>query len=92
MTGERVGSVDDEAWASILEKTRDVCLARPMVTEEEAWVGTRWSVRRKTFAHLVPVIDGWPPIYARVLGSSGPAFLLTFRTPDPGPYIHAEPG
>ncbi len=80
-----------DVWAPLLLSTRHLCLGWPEVDEVEAWVGTRWSVRRRTFAHLVPVIDGWPPIYARALGSSGPAVMLTFRTPEPGPYLHAEP-
>jgi hypothetical protein len=35
---------------------RRVCLGFPEVVEEQAWVGTRWRVRSKTFAHVL-VID-----------------------------------
>ena len=40
------------AWA------RGVCLTLPDAYEEEAWVGTRWVVRRRTFAHLLEIVDG----------------------------------
>ena len=39
----------------------------------------RWCVRSKNFAHLVPVVDGWPPAYAKAAASNGPLTLLTFR-------------
>ena len=34
---------------------RAVCLALPDAYEERAWVGTRWRVRGKTFAHVLGV-------------------------------------
>ena len=55
----------------------------PMPTQEDAWVGTRWRVRRKTFAHVLAVDDGWPPAYARAAGSDGPMLALTFRSSGP---------
>ena len=64
---------------AMLAEVRSVCLALPEVYEEEAWVGTRWRVRGKTFAHVLGVDGGWPPAYARASGHDGPVFLLTFR-------------
>jgi hypothetical protein len=63
----------------IIERLRTVCLALPEVDEEAAWVGTRWTVRRRNFAHVLTVDEGWPPAYARVAGSDGPLTMLTFR-------------
>ena len=34
---------------------REVCLALPDAYEEKAWVGTRWMVRKKTFAHVLGI-------------------------------------
>jgi ABC-type glycerol-3-phosphate transport system substrate-binding protein len=65
----------------ILEKVRLVCLDLPEVREERAWAGVRWVVSKKNFAHVVWVERGWPPAYARALGSDGPACVLTFRVP-----------
>jgi len=45
----------------IVERIGAVCLALPEVREEDAWVGTRWRVRTKTFAHVLTVDAGWPP-------------------------------
>jgi hypothetical protein len=55
-------------------------MALPEVDEEEAWVGTRWTVRKRNFAHIVFIADGWPPAYAAAAGSGGPQTVLTFRS------------
>jgi hypothetical protein len=70
-----------EVPASIVASLREICLALPEAYEEEAWVGTRWCVRKKNFAHVVAIADGWPPAYARAAGSDGPLTVLTFRAP-----------
>lgn len=62
------------AWA------RHVCLPLPDAYEEEAWVGTRWMVRRRTFAHVLEIVDGWPPSFATAAATAGPATVLTFRS------------
>ena len=60
-----------------------ICLNLPEVEEELAWVGTRWRVRSKTFAHVVPIDEAWPPAYARATGSDGPLVVLTFCSSGP---------
>ena len=68
----------------VLENLRSRCLALPETYEEQAWVGTRWCVRKKTFAHVLVVEDGRPASYAKAAGTDGPACVLTFRsTEDP---------
>ncbi|MCC6999838.1 MAG: MmcQ/YjbR family DNA-binding protein [Deltaproteobacteria bacterium] len=49
-----------------------LCLALPESYQETAWVGTRWMIRKRTFAHVVAIAGGWPPAYARAAGSLGP--------------------
>jgi len=61
-------------------RLRSVCLGFPEAQEEQAWVGTRWCVRTRTFAHVLVVDDGWPPAYARAAGSEGPMVVLMFRS------------
>ena len=40
-------------------RLREMCLALPDAYEERAWVGTRWMVRKRTFAHVLGVeLDG----------------------------------
>jgi hypothetical protein len=63
----------------LLSKLQSVCLGLPDVCEEQAWVGTRWCVRKKNFAHVLMINSGWPPAYAKAAGCDGPACVLTFR-------------
>jgi hypothetical protein len=77
-----------EVPPEIVARLRAVCLALPEAYEEPAWVGTRWCVRKRNFAHVVAVADGWPPAYARAVGTAvgpsrrtgGPINVLTFRS------------
>ncbi len=67
---------------SILAKLRAICLKLPGASEEAAWVGTRWVVRKRNFAHVVRIDGGWPRAYAKAAGSDGPLVVLTFRASD----------
>lgn len=49
---------------------RSACLALPEAYEQAAWVGTRWMVRKKTFAHVLGV----------VVGDDEPIVVLSFRS------------
>ncbi|HKU40865.1 MAG TPA: MmcQ/YjbR family DNA-binding protein [Polyangiales bacterium] len=64
----------------LLAKLRRICLAFPDAYEEEAWVGTRWMIRKRNFAHVLRIERGWPPAYASAADSDGPLNVLTFRT------------
>ena len=66
--------------AEILSGLRSICLGLPEAHEETAWVGTRWRIRTRTFAHVLPIDDGWPPVYARAAGTDGPVTVLMFRS------------
>ena len=67
----------------IVEQLRSVCLSLPEAYEESAWVGTRWRVRKKTFAHVLTIDSGWPPGYARAAATDGPETVLTFESSGP---------
>jgi hypothetical protein len=69
-----------DAPPDIVAKLRAICLALPDVREEAAWVGTRWRIRKETFAHVLMIDGGWPPAYAKAAGSDGPLCVLTFRS------------
>jgi hypothetical protein len=73
----------DDVPAEVLAALRAVCRSFPEVVEEAAWVGTRWRVRWRTFAHTLLLAGGWPPAYARAAGTDGPAIVLTFRSVGP---------
>ena len=72
---------------ALLDRLREICRSLAEATEEQAWVGTRWSVRTRTFAHVLRIEAGWPPAYARAAGTNGPADVLMFRSA--GPELHA---
>lgn len=69
-----------EVPQGIVDQLRTICLALPDGYEEQAWVGTRWMVRKKTFAHVLGVSDTYPPAYARDAPMVGDATVLTFRS------------
>ena len=71
----------------IVDRLRSICDDLPEAREEDAWTGTRWRISNKTFAHLVAIVDGWPPVYARAAGTHGPAVVLTFQSS--GDELHA---
>jgi hypothetical protein len=66
----------------IVDRLRLTCLDLPEAYEEQAWVGTRWMVSKKNFAHVLMVAEGWPPAYARAAGTDS-GCVLTFRSPQP---------
>ena len=51
--GERRNT--DDVPDEVVDRLRDLCLALPDAYEQRAWVGTRWMVRKKTFAHVLGV-------------------------------------
>ncbi|MGH9275364.1 MAG: MmcQ/YjbR family DNA-binding protein [Acidimicrobiales bacterium] len=75
--------VDPEVPAEVLAELRSVCLGLPETYEEPAWVGTRWCVRKKTFAHVFAVDTGSPPSLAKVARAIGPGTMLVFRSAGP---------
>jgi hypothetical protein len=64
----------------IVSRLRNVCDRLPDAYEEPAWVGTRWRVRKRTFAHVLVIDLGYPPAYARAAATHGPATVLMFRS------------
>jgi predicted DNA-binding protein (MmcQ/YjbR family) len=65
-----------EAW---VERLASIALALPDAYQEEAWVGERWRVRGRTFAHVLRVEPGRPRAYSDAVGRDGPHVVLTFR-------------
>ncbi|TDD64111.1 MmcQ/YjbR family DNA-binding protein [Jiangella aurantiaca] len=72
---------DDDVPDEIVEPLREICLSLPDAYEELAWVGTRWRVRGRTFAHVLTVDPEYHAVYTRVSGADRPVPLLTFRAP-----------
>ena len=75
--------VDPAVPDAVLAELRSVCLGLPETYEEPAWVGTRWCVRKKTFAHVFAVDEWSPPSIAKVAKAIGPGTMLVFRSDGP---------
>lgn len=67
-------------FVEIVGRVGTICGDLPETVEEDAWVGVRWRIRTRTFAHVVPIADGKPDAYAAAAGTDGPATVLTFRS------------
>src|SRR5262245_9361952 len=72
-----------EVAPELVARLRAICLGLPEAHEQAAWVGTRWRIRSKTFAHVLTIAGGWPPAYAEAAGTPGPVTVLTFRSSGP---------
>ncbi|WP_088974543.1 MmcQ/YjbR family DNA-binding protein [Micromonospora coxensis] len=63
----------------ILDRLRPICRDLPESSEEPAWVGVRWRIRRRTFAHVLTV--GPDHQMARAAATDEPVCVLTLRAP-----------
>lgn len=69
----------DEFLRSAIAAVARTATALPDAYEEDAWIGVRWRVRKRTFAHVAPV-DGRSPAFERAAGGPGPYVVMTFRS------------
>ncbi len=72
---DRVVIYLDDVPEEVEQELRSICLALPDAYEEQAWKGTRWMVRKKTFAHVLGVADDSRPDP----GSAAGDVVLAFR-------------
>jgi hypothetical protein len=72
-----------EVPSEIVAAVRSVCLGLPEAYEEPAWVGIRWRIRKRTFAHVLTVDSAHPPAYARAVGTDSLVTVLMFRSSGP---------
>lgn len=48
----------DDVPDDLTARVRELCLGLPDAYEEQAWVGTRWRIRTRTFAHVLGISTG----------------------------------
>jgi hypothetical protein len=72
-----------DASVEIVERLGKICQGFPDAYEEDAWVGTRWRVRKRTIAHVLTIVSGVPAAYAEAAGDDGPVTVMTFRAAGP---------
>lgn len=82
-----------DAPEPVVARLRAICLALPEAHEEQAWAGTRWRVRTKTFAHVMTVEPEAEAAYTRSFSADESTTVVTFRAEgdDLDALRHAEP-
>jgi hypothetical protein len=74
----------DDVPEPVEVRLREIGLALPDAYEERAWVGTRWMVRKKTFAHVIGVeVNDDPPITVLSFRSAGEELEVLRRAGHP---------
>src|SRR4051812_48439374 len=63
----------------LLDRVRAICMALPEAYEEPAWIGVRWRVRKRTFAHVVTIEPDGPASFRSAFDVDGEATVVTFR-------------
>lgn len=58
---------------------RAICLSLPEVYEEAAWIGVRWRVRKRTFAHLLPIDEQKTSVLKGAFDLDGEFTAVTFQ-------------
>jgi hypothetical protein len=67
----------------VLAQVRAVCAALPDTNEQQAWVGRRWVVRKRTFAHVFTVDSAAGPTTAMQFRATGPELEMLLRAGHP---------
>jgi hypothetical protein len=65
----------------LLTRVRTICLALPEAYEETAWIGVRWRVRKRTFAHLLPIDEKKTTVLKGAFDLDGEITAVTFQVP-----------
>jgi predicted DNA-binding protein (MmcQ/YjbR family) len=77
-------SYNDGVPEYVERRLREICLALPEAREEHAWVGTRWKIRARTFAHVLGVdVPGSDPLIVLSFRSSGEELHVLSMTGHP---------
>jgi predicted DNA-binding protein (MmcQ/YjbR family) len=67
----------------ILARLRKICLALPEAHEQQAWAGTRWRIRQRTFAHVLTLDRPTGPTTVMTFRSIGPELEVLWKAGHP---------
>ena len=67
----------------VIDRLRTVCLGLPEASEEQAWSGRRWCVRRRTFAHVLTIDSDDGPTTVMTVRSEGAELEVLHATGHP---------
>jgi hypothetical protein len=75
-----------------VRRVAEVAESLPRAQEQDAWVGVRWRISGRTFAHVYPVTRDKPAGTAAMIGTLEPAVVLVFHAPLDDVATYAELG
>ena len=64
----------------LVARVAAICLALPETHEQDAWIGVRWRIRQRTFAHLAHVDPSGGSVFGLAARLGRPADVITFRS------------
>jgi hypothetical protein len=70
----------DDLDPALVSRVAAICLALPESHEQDAWIGVRWRIRQRTFAHLAHVDPRRGSVFGLAARLRRPADVLTFRS------------
>lgn len=75
-----MGDVGDDLDPALVARVAAICLALPESHEQDAWIGVRWRIRQRTFAHLAHVDPRGGSVFGLAARLGRPADVITFRS------------
>jgi hypothetical protein len=75
-----VGDDAEDLDPALVARVGAICLALPESHEQDAWIGVRWRIRQRTFAHLAHVDPRGGSVFGLAARLGRPADVMTFRS------------
>jgi hypothetical protein len=76
----RSPSGDTGLAPALVARVGSICLSLPEAHEQDSWIGVRWRIRQRTFAHLARVDPRQSSVFGDAARANGPVDVLTFRS------------
>ena len=74
------GAASVDLSPELVARVAGICLALPEMHEQDAWIGVRWRIRARTFAHLAHVDPSGGSVFGLAARLGRPADVMTFRS------------
>jgi predicted DNA-binding protein (MmcQ/YjbR family) len=74
------GAASVDLSPELVARVAEICLALPETHEQDAWIGVRWRIRQRTFAHLAHVDPSGGSVFGLAARLGRPADVITFRS------------
>jgi hypothetical protein len=74
------GAASVDLSPELVARVAGICLALPETHEQDAWIGVRWRIRQRTFAHLAHVNPTGGSVFGLAARLGRPADVMTFRS------------